>query len=149
VWVNGSAAGVAAKANSYVALRRTWKAGDKVKVRFDMTTRLIRANPRVPEDFGKAAVQRGPILYCLEQPESPEASVFDVALSGERFAEETREGVTVLRHSGVTYAKPLDKEPLYGFGAWKASRPVNLTLRPYYLFHDRGPAAMTVWLPLQ
>jgi DUF1680 family protein len=149
VWVNGAAAGVDAKANSYVALRRMWKAGDRVKVQFDMTTRLIRANPRVPEDFGKAAVQRGPILYCLEQPESAEASVFDVALSGGGFVEESRDGVTLLRHSGLTYAKPLNSEPLYGFGAWKASRPVSLTLRPYYLFHDRGPAAMTVWLPLQ
>ena len=75
--INGQPAGAVARPNSYLALKRVWKAGDRVTMELDMTTHLVRANPRVPENYGKAAVQRGPLVYCLEQSDNGTTPVSD------------------------------------------------------------------------
>ena len=53
--------------NGYIRIRRRWSPGDKVILELDMTPQLIEANAQVAENNGRAAVQRGPIVYCLEQ----------------------------------------------------------------------------------
>jgi hypothetical protein len=119
----------------------------------DMSTRLVRANPRVPEDYGKAAVQRGPLVYCLEQGDNGTTAVSDVALSAQTgFTVEAGDarlgGAIVLRHKGRAWRPSLASEPLYGFVAPKPTESADLTFVPYYTFHNRGPSAMTVWIPL-
>jgi DUF1680 family protein len=154
VLVNGKPVETAVAPNTYVALKRVWKRNDKVTLQLDMETHLVHANPRVSEDFGKVAVQRGPLVYALEQPDNPGAPVFDVALDTRspihsEVAPKLAGGVVVLKARGLTYARDLSAEPLYGYSRPKPDKPVDLTLIPYYLFHDRGPAAMTVWLGVQ
>jgi len=139
----------------YARLERSWQPGDRVELRLPVKAELVRANPLVAENGGKAAVRRGPLIYCLEQPDNPQASVFDLLLeSGEDFREEFHPellgGVVVLKHKGRAYRTPLAEEPLYR--PWRspagATRPADLTLIPYYAFANRGPAAMRVWLPV-
>ena len=36
-----------------------------------MPVRLMEANPLVEEDLNQVAVQRGPVVYCLESPDLP------------------------------------------------------------------------------
>lgn len=153
VLVNGQATAGTAQANTYLALTRVWKPGDRVTLEFDMTPRLVRANPRVPEDYGKAAVQRGPLVYCLEQSDNGATPVSDVALSEQaaftvEAGDATLGGVTVLRHKGRAWKPSLASEPLYGFATRKPTEEAVLTFVPYYTFHNRGATAMTVWLPL-
>jgi hypothetical protein len=152
--VNGRPAPGPASPNTYLALKRLWKPGDTVTLTLDMAPRLVYANPRVPEDHGKAALQRGPIVYMLEQHDNPDASVFDVALDRAMpivavFRPPLLGGVTVLTHRGLASPRPLDQAPLYSFRPPALSRRVELTFVPYYAFHDRGPADMTVWVPLR
>lgn len=154
VTVNGRQAPEPAGPNTYLALKRNWKAGDTVKLELDMTPRRVRANPRVPEDNGKAALQRGPVVYCLEQPDNPEAPVFEVALDGKSAIKVERQsglagGAMVLRQAGFAYERPLTSAPLYSWEEWRPARPLRLTFIPYFAFHDRGPAAMTVWVPVR
>ncbi len=154
VLVNGAPAPESPSPNTYLALRRAWKPGDTVSLTLDVASRIIHANPRVAEDYGKVALQRGPIVYALEQHDNPGASVFDVAIDPRtpivaEFAPDLLGGVTVLKHQGLTYSSPLDQQPLYTFSQPKASKPVSITFVPYYTFHDRGPASMTVWVPVQ
>ena len=59
------------RAGEYFEIHRRWKAGDKVEIDFGMQPRLVRANPLVREDAGRVAVERGPLVYCLEQPDQP------------------------------------------------------------------------------
>lgn len=153
VLVNGQPAGGSAQANTYLALKRGWKSGDRVTMELDMTTRLVRANPRVPEDYGKAAVQRGPLVYCLEQGDNGATPVSDVALSEQAgFTVEAGDvrlgGATVLRHKGRAWNPSPASEPLYGLAAPKPAAAADLTFVPYYTFHNRGASAMTVWIPL-
>ena len=143
----------------YVPVRRTWSAGDRVRLELDMTPRLITSNPRVVENVGKVAVQRGPLIYTLEQTDQPGGvSVFDVALLDgsnpekefkAEFRPELLGGVTVLRHPGVVFDSAADSRPLYAPLRSEKEKPgkiVDLTFIPYYAWANRQPSAMRVWV---
>ena len=74
VTVNGKAM-PGAKAGEYLAIRRKWQSGDRIAARFDLRTRLMAANPRLADNIGKVAVERGPLVYCLEQHDQTEPVV--------------------------------------------------------------------------
>ena len=156
VQINGASRQGAA-AGAYYEIRRRWSRGDHVEVTFDMQPRLTRANTLVRENVGRVAVERGPLVYCLEQTDQPKNTrLFDEELSaGRGFTEEFRSdllgGITVLKHSGSVAEKPLEDEPLYA--ALEApkprSKPVTLTFIPYYAWANRGQDSMEVWVPRQ
>jgi DUF1680 family protein len=125
-----------------------------------MRPRVITANPRVREDAGRVAVERGPLVYCLEQRDQRGVeSLFDVSLAFAReptqgftseFQEDLLGGVVVLRHKGIATMQPQWDEPLYrSFAPVKENvgREVELTFIPYYAWSNRGPSAMQVWTP--
>jgi hypothetical protein len=124
-----------------------------------MTPQVVVANPRVQDDRGRVAVQRGPLVYCIEQLDQPGvSSLTDLALTvgtepGKEFRLETRKdllgGIVALQHPGVYFDKPLSQEPLYRSpekASAKAGRAVSLTLIPYYAWANREPSAMQVWM---
>ena len=51
----------------YLVLDREWKRGDRVELNLPMPIQRVAANPKVKADQGLLAIQRGPIVYCLEQ----------------------------------------------------------------------------------
>ena len=69
--VNGQPA-EAERKDGYFYIRRAWKAGDAVKLDFQLPVRLIYANPRLRENEGMVCVSRGPIVYCLEEADNGE-----------------------------------------------------------------------------
>jgi DUF1680 family protein len=155
VLLNGST--IPAQPGQYLALRRTWKPGDQFTLRLDMTPHLIAANPRISEDTGKVALQRGPLVYCLEQPDQS-AKIPDLSLTHPEadFENQIRKdflgGVVILKHPGAAYNQPLDQEPLYETldqATQRKQRPVSLTFIPYYAWANREQSAMEVWIPLK
>ena len=52
--------------NGYVAVRRKWEAGDRVELSLDMAVQAVWAHPAVRQMQGRIAIQRGPVVYCLE-----------------------------------------------------------------------------------
>ncbi len=160
VKVNGSPV-ARVQPGSYLPLRRMWKMGDRVEIGFDMRVQALQANPLARENAGSVAVQRGPIVYALEQPDQPlGVNVADVALSlssdpakdfRTAFQQDLLGGVMVLKHRGVAYTQSAATLPLYAARETYPSREgkeVELTLIPYYAFHNRGEVAMQVWLPV-
>jgi hypothetical protein len=137
-------AGQAAKPdvrNGYWSIRRAWKPGDRVVVDLGVTERLTISNPRVRENLGKVAVERGPLLYCMEELDQPQgASLFDWILDlsgGNHFASEWKAdmlgGVTVVRHRALRPESPNAAEALYQpFGGTKKLRAGEVMLIPYY-----------------
>jgi DUF1680 family protein len=142
------------RAGEYLAIRRQWRAGDKIAANFDMRTQLLSADPRVADDLGKVAVQRGPLVYCIEQHDhlEPIASLrLTVGNNPARdFTTEFRGdllgGVMVLHHHGESIVGDL---PLYApLGSSRArTQKAELTLIPYYAWENRGAAPMKVWIP--
>jgi uncharacterized protein len=158
VAVNGKAEpGV--KSGEYLALRRNWKPGDRVTLTLPMETISVAANPRVAEDRGKVAVRRGPMIYCMEQLDQDHGTALadlSVALgqrSGKEFQNEYKadllDGVVILRHRGSAYEVSSATEALYSpVNAVSAkTRPVDLAFIPYYVWANRQPSAMQVWVP--
>ena len=67
--------------NGYAVIDRKWKRGYKVEIAMDMEVRRIKANDNVNDDRGKTALQRGPVVYCLEGQDQPDKDVFNKAIS--------------------------------------------------------------------
>jgi DUF1680 family protein len=151
--VNGQSAGVAAEPGTYAAIRRRWARGDVVTLTLPMTPRLTRADARIDAVRDCAAIERGPLVYCLEQSDQPAGAAVD----GVRIEEGTMMsrnqpgllgGVTtidapgrVLPHpAGDTYPPAAERDPEPG-------EPVTLRAVPYFTWANRGAGAMRVWIP--
>jgi hypothetical protein len=158
--VNGTPWNEGVQPGSYMPVRRRWRAGDRVQLELDLTPQLLAAHPRVEENAGKVAIQRGPLIYTLEQPDQGGVrSVFDVGLLGGRqedkafqveFRPDLLGGVVVLRHRGVVLDSSTSIQPLYapqGAEAPRSHGEVELTFIPYYAWANRVPSAMRVWVP--
>ena len=127
VSVNGKAVEPAVD-KGYAVLDGKWKDGDVIDLALDMPVEVVEADPRVKEDVGKRAVQRGPLVYCIEeadnqtdfdaitiQPEAPWEAAFDADLLS---------GVVKVTDGSTTYI-------------------------PYYAWDNREAGKMKVWIPLQ
>jgi DUF1680 family protein len=155
VRVNGRAVD-GAKPGEYLAVRRTWNPGDRIELAMDMTPHLLRANQAVMEDVGKVAMQRGPVVFCMEgldqkaPTEERNLANFRVALQGEtkvRYDAGMLGGVAVLEHPGKLMEH--DSTKLYQSAAANevTGEATTLTLIPYYAWANRKPSPMQVWIP--
>jgi DUF1680 family protein len=144
------------KPGEYFEIHRRWEPGDKLHVMFEMKPRLVRANPLVREDAGRVALERGPLVYCLEQPDQPGFNLFNASLldDGSEFKSEFRAdllgGLLVLKHRGSVVDSPFSSEPLYRPFREQVERPGRveaLTFIPYYAWANREPSRMEVWVP--
>ncbi len=150
VSVNGRAADYEQR-DGYLYLTRGWTAGDCVELTLDMPVMTVRANPRVAEDIGKLAVQRGPVVYCLEEPDNGK-NLQRVYISAEaafacRYEPDTLGGIVSVETDGCELSfDGWDDDALYSEEKQPAFTPRRLRFIPYYTWANRGPAEMTVWV---
>jgi hypothetical protein len=78
VSINGQAFAAVVDKSGYISLDRNWKDGDVVEIEFPFETRKVLADPRVRENRGRMAVERGPIVYCLEWPDAGDGPVLEL-----------------------------------------------------------------------
>jgi DUF1680 family protein len=113
----------------YAVLNREWKAGDRITLSFDMPVGVVSADPRVAADAGKRAIQRGPLVYCVEEADNRDG--FDrIALSPETtcqavFQPSLLGGVTTITATNNGH---------------------SFTLIPYYAWDNREAGRMEVWM---
>jgi len=148
--VNGKAV-AAAVTKGYARLCREWADGDVVELALAMPVERVVANPGVAQDAGKTALQRGPIVYCLEQCDNradvralvlPDAAALEVKMDRKLFG-----GVPVIRGAALAPATKGWKGKLYRPADDAALRPTRFTAVPYCFWDNREPGAMTVWMP--
>jgi DUF1680 family protein len=137
--------------NGYVILNRVWKKEDVIELKLDMPVELIEANPYVREDAGKVAIQRGPIVYCLEEVDNGNnLSSISIAEKQEflvEFDENLLGGVSVIKGRGFRRQNEGWKENLYR-PYKKEVQPVEIKAIPYALWGNRNPGEMQVWIRL-
>lgn len=138
---------------TYAEIHRTWSMGDVVELTLPMRPRLMQAHPLVEEARQQVAVQRGPLVYCLESNDLPQGvRVSDVVLPRD-FALESRVesgrlgDVTVLEGRAEARVEPAWSNALYREVPSTDPRPIDLRLIPYYTWGNRGRSEMTVWMP--
>ncbi len=145
---------------SYLPIKRRWVAGDKLHLGMPMPVRLMESHPRILENRGCIALQRGPIVYCFESTDNPEATVADLTARVDpsdpeggfeaQWQPELLGGVMTIQGEGSTIPPEEGPRPLYhpvGTVTPARRQKVALTAIPYYAWANRGEAAMRVWIP--
>jgi DUF1680 family protein len=133
--INSQTADPKPGADGYVHLQRLWKAGDVVELDLPMPVHRVYAHEKVQDDQGKAALMRGPIVYCLEAVDNPGVDISRVVLPQELDLRAVhREGLL----GGVTV--------LEGKGTDEKQNSILLTAVPYYAWQNREKGAMNVWI---
>ena len=131
--VNGKAV-TAPVEKGYAVLAGKWADGDVVELILAMPVEEVAADPRVKEDAGKRAIQRGPIVYCLEEADNPEG--FDSL----RLTEDAQFDLV-----------PLDKHQWWGHALTEITAHAGaqtLAFIPYFAWDNRAAGKMKVWIPL-
>ena len=150
VRVNGKGVDGALTAGKYEQLKQVWRAGDVIELDLPMPAVLVEANSLVEEARGQAAVRRGPVVYCLESPDLPGASIFDVALPIDvdlRPVKTTIDGAPLVVLEGKARLLPESGgTALYHEISKAPAREEKLRLIPYFAWANRGPSDMSVWL---
>jgi DUF1680 family protein len=124
----------------YAVLDRKWNAGDTIELTFPMQVKRVYADPHVRADVGRVAIQRGPVVYCLEGVDNPGALKSFVLPKDAPLTAEQRSdllgGVTVVKGKAKIVA---DDDPSH-------DKDVDFTAVPYYAWDNRSPGQMVVWL---
>ena len=155
VRVNGGPATATPDGHGYLRLERPWRPGDTVELDLPMDARLIEPHPAIEATRGCLAIERGPLVYCVEQADQGDAPVAELELDPSRpmesrWAPELLEGVVVVRAPGFRVDESAWGGRLYRPfrpGAAPARQRAELTAIPYFAWANRGPGAMRVWIP--
>jgi DUF1680 family protein len=128
----------------YVAITRTWKAGDTIALNLPMPVRRVVANTNVAADHGRVAIQRGPVLYTAEWVDNPNGKVRNLMLPDNsplevEYKSDMLRGVEIVKTKGVALSKNPSGEVV--------RTPEQITMIPYYAWANRGRGQMMVWLP--
>jgi len=147
--------GVAVEATvdkGYLALARTWAAGDVVALELAMPVMLVEANPWVADDAGRVAITRGPVVYCLEgvdhEVDPRLLRLSHDAVLTPRWEPELLGGVVVIDGE----ARAPDTAPwagqLYRPAGATPETSIALHAVPYCTWDNRAAGPMVVWLPV-
>lgn len=135
--------------NGYVTLRRRWERGDVVELILPMPVERVHAHPNVRNNFGRVALQRGPIVYCVESidvgvPVSslvlPRSQEFLAVYEKQMFG-----GTTTIRGEAAHVTESQWEKQLYGFGQ-PSMDLVPFKAVPYCVWGNRDATEMAVWL---
>jgi len=130
--------------DGYVAIDRKWSKGDTIDLYLPMPVRRVLSHEKVEDNVGKVALQRGPIVYCIEWPDVKDGHVVNLLLPDEavistEFKPELLGGVQVLRGETISLARVEGHQEL-------KRENVGFTAIPYYAWAHRGRGEMTVWI---
>jgi len=134
-----------------VSIERQWSAGDHVTLTLDMPARYVEASPRVDALRGSVAVQRGPIVYCVEAADQPgldlEGVAVDVMVAPELIdvAGLERPGLRLTGRHLLDAEDSLYRDATVGLPA--LGDRVELIAIPYQLWGNRDLGAMQVFVP--
>ncbi|TDN57282.1 glycoside hydrolase family 127 protein [Scandinavium goeteborgense] len=136
----------------YLHINRRWLEGDTLTLTFPMPVRRVYGNPLVRHVAGKVAIQRGPLVYCLEQADNgeelhnlwlPENATFTAFDGKGLFAHKV-----LIQAEGVkqTSDKP-EQQSLWHYDRSPATRQTQtLTFIPWFCWANRGEGEMRIWV---
>lgn len=112
----------------YVVIDRTWAPGDRITFDMAMSVEVIAADSRVKANAGKRALQRGPLVYCMEEVDNPQYDAVTL-LPSMNYTTAFESGLL----GGVTTITAIHADETYQF-------------IPYYAWDNRAPGKMKVWV---
>ncbi|WP_047607327.1 glycoside hydrolase family 127 protein [Rahnella aquatilis] len=136
----------------YLRLTQEWQKGDRIEMTLPMPVTRVKGNALLRHVAGKVAVQRGPLVYCLEQADNgselhnirlPHNAQFRLISGSGLFA-----GKTLLQTQGERRTSvQASQQPLYRYNPpAQETVPQTLTFVPYFTWANRGEGEMRVWV---
>jgi len=154
--INGKVVTGLRQEKGYLVLEREWQVEDVVELELQMETMLVTSNPRIDATRGCLAIQRGPIVYCLEDKDQEiNGRLLDVEIDKNqplltRWDSDLLDGVMVVEASGQFVDPKAWHGHLYQpatFPMLAKSSSTRLVAIPYYAWGNRGIGGMRVWIP--
>jgi DUF1680 family protein len=148
--VNGIEIQGASLDKGYLKISRIWQSGDTVELDLDMSVRVLQSNPKVSNNVGKLALQRGPLVYCIEEVDNGQ-DLHDIRIPKNAEWKAVTEpgllgGTTVIAGKGLrTYEPGWENKGLYSTQQ-PVYRSVEVRAVPYSLWCNRKSGEMRVWL---
>ncbi len=147
--LNGRAHRDAVASDGFIRLARKWQKGDVIELDLPMPIEQVACDPNVEENRGRLAIQRGPVVFCLEGCDHP-VSVSQIAIPKgarleARFEPELLGGVVVIKGQGLRHGFELKDDG----SVVQASGPVDIKAVPYFAWDNRAPGEMVVWVPTE
>ncbi|NOG53845.1 MAG: glycoside hydrolase family 127 protein [Planctomycetes bacterium] len=152
ITVNDTPMSVEAGPDGYITVMREWSDGDRVLVDFPMEARFVEAPAAVRANRGRAAVERGPIVYCLEQVDLrgfDAVGCSDLHVDASARPQECRhEGLTTwFPEVGSRGPAPMALEiQVSGTFTERFRQPRPVAVVPYFMWDNRTQGGMAVWL---
>jgi DUF1680 family protein len=130
----------------YVSINRTWKTGDVIMLDLPMEIRLVQSNEQVKDNINLVAVERGPIVYCVEGIDN-KGEVFNLLLpeyapTSVQWKPDLLGGINIIKADVPSFTVRESGEEV-------KTKSHNLMAVPYYAWSHRGIGEMSVWLPLR
>jgi len=149
VMVNGQRVSEPKIESGYIVLDREWRTGDSIDYNTPMPVRRVEANPQVSTAQGLLAIQRGPIVYCLEGVDQP-VGLNSLALPMDSDLKPIKRpdllgGIVTITGVGKAIDITDWSGKLYRDAVGAA--PVKITAIPYYAWDNREACPMEVWIP--
>jgi DUF1680 family protein len=133
----------------YAYIRRQWQSGDRIELSLAMPPERIYAHPSVRHNAGRVALQRGPIVYCLEEldngPELADLRLPPVAELAMQPGPAELGAIPVIRGQALRRDKNAWENKLYSADN-SHYHACEFTAIPYFLWANRAPGEMIVWV---
>jgi DUF1680 family protein len=135
--------------NGYALLKQIWRDGDRIELDLDMPVELIQANPKVRENAGKVAIQRGPLVYCLEEADNgPNLAGISLQPNSKltaNFDEDLADCPVIIEGTALRTDESSWENTLYR--PWEVEeKPIVIKAIPYFMWGNRKPGEMVVWI---
>lgn len=150
--INGLAIRMVVPSNGYVTLAREWRSNDELELNLPMPVEELEAHPGVRHNCGRIALQRGPVVYCLEEIDNG-PNLNDILLAKKpswkvRFDRRVFGGIPVILGRAFRRSMKNWKNQLYMPGQTNLEQTTIKTV-PYCLWSNRGEGEMIVWIRKQ
>lgn len=143
------------QAGTYLDIEIASPADTSLVIDFGMEARLTCAHPLVEETVGQVAVERGPLVYCLEGMDAPVETLDDLSIPADILLEPEKteiEGRSMTGLKGTMLKKKhretYDRNALYQDYYDEDCEEVPVHLIPYFAWDNRGMDEMRIWMPV-
>jgi DUF1680 family protein len=140
-------------AGHYAQVERPWRSGDEIVLDLPIAPRWTFPDPRLDAVRGTVAVERGPLVYCMESVDLPDGLALDrlAVVTSAPPADAAATDAPAARAVTVSAIATGGDPPAWPYGAERPAVPAAihgaLRMIPFYARANRGPAAMRVFLP--
>lgn len=131
-------------ADGYIVIDREWKKGDVVEWEFNMTPHLVTSRKEIKQNEGRVAIERGPLVYCVEGADNNGKAWNILVPENTEFAPAKQ---SVQDEPIVALQATVPVVVVNDDGTSIRTEKKQITAIPYYTWANRGKNEMQVWLP--